>query len=70
MSEDLEHLENAIALCKKIARKVDDLLEPLSLEMKIMNWAPEFQSILWETVMLKAKRRLEAVDTTVTPRPS
>lgn len=62
MSETLDpvaDLAKALEMSKKIARKVDDLLLPLTLEMKVMKWPPEYQAILWEAVMLEAKRRWE-----------
>ncbi len=59
MSDPVEHLQKAIDMSKKIARKVDDLLAPLEWEMKIMQWPAEYRSILWEAVMLEAKRRWE-----------
>ncbi len=63
---DLAHLEAAMAMTRKISAKVDQLLEPLAREMRVMKWAPEYQSILWEAVMLEAKQRMEAAvdDTT------
>ena len=54
---DSDQMEKAIALVTKINEKVDDLLKPLELEIKIMQWAPEFQAIIWEAVMLNAQVR-------------
>jgi hypothetical protein len=58
-TDPVVHLEKAMAMVQKINRKVDDLLEPLQREMRIMKWPAEYQSILWEAVMLEAKSRWE-----------
>ncbi len=52
-------LKQAKRVTLQIIRKVDDLLSPLEHEMRIMQWAPEFQAIMWEAVMRGAKRRCE-----------
>lgn len=62
MTDPVAHLEAAMAVTRKITRKVDDLFAPLELEMKIMKWEPRFRSIMWEAVMLGAKQRLEDVN--------
>lgn len=59
MSEDLQRLDDAMAMVRKISAKVDRLLEPLQREMRIMQWEPAYQAILWEAVMLEAKARWE-----------
>jgi hypothetical protein len=58
-SDPLAHLEAAMAMTRKIRAKVDQLLEPLAREMRIMEWAPEYQAIMWEAVMLEATQRME-----------
>ena len=60
-------LEAAMAMTRKINRKVDDLLAPLEREMKIMQWPAEYRSIMWEAVLLGAKQRLEDVTDGATP---
>ena len=54
-------LEAAMAMTRKINRKVDELLAPLEREMKIMQWPAEYRSIMWEAVLLGAKQRMEDV---------
>lgn len=68
MSDDpMAALEAAMAMTRKINRKVDDLLAPLEREMKIMQWPAEYRSIVWEAVLLGAKQRLEDVTDGATP---
>lgn len=62
VTDPLKHLEAAIALSKRINDKVDDLFAPLEREMKIMRWPAQYQSILWEAVILGAKERMEKLD--------
>ena len=61
-ADPVRHLEAAMAMSRRINRKADDLLAPLDLEMRVMKWRPEFRSIMWEAVMLAAKRRMEGED--------
>lgn len=57
--DPVAHLEAAMAMSRKINDKAERLLDPLVIEMRIMKWEPEFQAIMWEAVMLEAKRRME-----------
>lgn len=61
VADPVEHLAKALEMSKKIARKIDDLLEPLQREMRIMKWPSEYQAIMWEAVMMEAKARWERV---------
>jgi hypothetical protein len=44
-------------VARKIEAKIDRLLEPLVIEMRIMKWKPEYQAIIWEAIAHKALRR-------------
>lgn len=55
----LAELAKAMEMAKKVSAKIDRLLEPLEREMRIMKWPAEYQSIMWEAVMLEAKSRWE-----------
>ena len=57
--DPVAHLEAAMAMTRKITAKARTELEPLTREMRIMKWKPEFQAIMWEAVMLEAKQRME-----------
>ncbi len=59
--DPVARLEAAMAMSRKINDKAERLLDPLVIEMRIMKWKPEFQSIMWEAVMLAAKRYMEKV---------
>lgn len=53
------HLEAAMAMTRQITAMAQRKLEPLTHEMAIMKWKPEYQAIMWEAVMLEAKQRME-----------
>ena len=59
--DPVARLEAAMAMSRKINDKAELLLDPLVIEMRIMKWKPEFQSIMWEAVMLAVKRHMEKV---------
>ena len=68
MSDDpVAALEAAMAMTRKINRKVDELLAPLEREMTIMQWPAEYRSIMWEAVLLAAKQRWEDVASEAAP---
>jgi len=53
----MSDLEKAKAVVAKIQQRASDTLHPLSREMKIMKWAPEYQIIMWKAVAEEAMRR-------------
>lgn len=55
------HEENAEALAEKIARKADDVLDGLRLEMTMAKWPAEFRKIMWEAVAATATQRAREV---------
>lgn len=57
--DPVAHLEAAMAMTRKITAKASDTLEPLAREMRIMKWSSDFQTIMWEAVMLEARDRME-----------
>jgi hypothetical protein len=68
MSDDpVVALEAAMAMTRKINRKVDELLAPLEREMTIMQWPAEYRAIMWEAVLLGAKQRMEDVASEAAP---
>ena len=42
------------ALAMKIAKKAEDVLAPLRIEMTMNRWKPEFRRIMWEAVAATA----------------
>lgn len=54
------HAEKADALAAKITKKAEDALAGLDQEMAIMQWAPEFRTIMWEAVAAIATQRAVA----------
>jgi hypothetical protein len=66
-ADPVAHLEAAMAMMRKINRKVDDLLAPLEREMTIMQWPAEYRSIMWQAVLLGAKQRMEDVASEAAP---
>ena len=48
-----------MALVRKIQLKVEDTLAPLAREMRVMQWPAEYRAIMWEAVMLEARKRWE-----------
>ena len=62
MSEDADdHMAKSVALTVKIKRKAEDLLAPLDTEIRMMNWKPEYQSIMWNAVRLAVDERLRKI---------
>jgi hypothetical protein len=61
MTSAAAHMAKAVAMTKKIEAKANALLAPLDLEMKMMGWKPEFQSIMWNAVMLAVQKRLKDI---------
>lgn len=57
MTHTPEEIAKAKALAARIEAKVADLLAPMDLEMRIMEWKPEFRVIMWEAIGRKALER-------------
>lgn len=52
-----EQIAKAEKVVAQIKDKVDAALAPIALEMKIMEWRPEYRRIVWEAVMHEAMKR-------------
>lgn len=50
-------MAKAKAVAAKIESKVAELLAPMEVEMRIMEWKPEFRAIMWEAIGFKALAR-------------
>jgi hypothetical protein len=55
------HEEKAEAQADKIARKADDALAGLQIEMAMAKWPAEFRKIMWEAVAETATQRAREV---------
>lgn len=49
-----DEIAKAEALALRISDKVDDILNPLEREMRIMAWPAEFQAIVWDALIARA----------------
>lgn len=47
----------AEAVAAKIQSKITHLLAPMAAEMRIMEWDPEYQEIVWEAIGHEALKR-------------
>lgn len=59
--EDDDHMAKAVAMTARLQRKAEDLLAPLDTEIRMMQWKPEFQSIMWNAVRLAVEERLRKI---------
>ena len=50
------------ALAEKIARKAEDALSALRLEMAAGRWPPEFRKIMWNAVIETAKAHASDIE--------
>lgn len=48
---------DAVRLAEQVKSKAEELLEPLSREMRIRGWDADYQTIMWEAVMTEAQYR-------------